>query len=86
MSPADHEMPHFTEPELTTPDDVKLKAFLMLATGPKVHARLRPTILFFHANAGNMGHRLPIAKVLNTQMKYNVLMLSYRGLVRSSDL
>lgn len=75
-------MPVFTEPELTTPDGVKLKTYLVLANGPKVHAKLRPTVLYFHANAGNMGHRLAVTKVLNTQMKYNVLMLSYRGSVR----
>ncbi|KAL7418130.1 alpha/beta-hydrolase [Mrakia frigida] len=73
--PSEHDMV-YTEPELTTSDGVKLKAYLMLATK---YYKTRPTIIYFHANAGNMGHRLPIAKVLNTQMNFNVLMLSYRG-------
>ncbi|CAE6466735.1 unnamed protein product [Rhizoctonia solani] len=27
------------------------------------YARSRPTVLFLHANAGNLGHRIPLAKV-----------------------
>ncbi|KAF8686306.1 Serine aminopeptidase, S33 [Rhizoctonia solani] len=42
-------------------------------------ARSRPTVLFLHANAGNMGHRVPLAKVFYYKMRCNVLMLSYRG-------
>jgi len=33
----------------------------------------------FHGNAGNIGHRLPIAKVLVNDLYCNVLMLEYRG-------
>jgi hypothetical protein len=33
----------------------------------------------FHGNAGNHGHRIPLAKVFYTKMRCNVLMLSYRG-------
>jgi fermentation-respiration switch protein FrsA (DUF1100 family) len=33
----------------------------------------------FHGNAGNIGHRLPIAKILANDMYCNVLMLQYRG-------
>ncbi|CAE6411458.1 unnamed protein product [Rhizoctonia solani] len=43
------------------------------------YARLRPTVLFLHANAGNVGHRVPLAKVFYYKMRCNVLMLSYRG-------
>ncbi|KAN0063983.1 bem46 protein, variant [Thecaphora frezii] len=42
-------------------------------------ATARPTILFLHANAGNMGHRLPLAAVLFKRFGCNVVMLSYRG-------
>ncbi|KAG8744006.1 hypothetical protein FRC10_010985 [Ceratobasidium sp. 414] len=42
-------------------------------------ARTRPTVLFLHANAGNVGHRIPLAKVFYSRMRCNVLMLSYRG-------
>lgn len=33
----------------------------------------------FHGNAGNIGHRVPIAKVLEENAGCNVLMLEYRG-------
>lgn len=33
----------------------------------------------FHGNAGNIGHRVPIAKVLEEQIGCNVFMLEYRG-------
>ena len=33
----------------------------------------------FHGNAGNIGHRVPIAKVLEENIGCNVFMLEYRG-------
>ncbi|CBQ69657.1 conserved hypothetical protein [Sporisorium reilianum SRZ2] len=42
-------------------------------------ASKRPTVLFLHANAGNMGHRLPLAAVFFKRFGCNVIMLSYRG-------
>jgi len=33
----------------------------------------------FHGNAGNIGHRLPVAKMLERHTNCNVLMLEYRG-------
>ncbi|SJX65306.1 uncharacterized protein SRS1_15576 [Sporisorium reilianum f. sp. reilianum] len=42
-------------------------------------ANKRPTVLFLHANAGNMGHRLPLAAVFFKRFGCNVIMLSYRG-------
>ena len=33
----------------------------------------------FHGNAGNIGHRVPIAKVLQENLDCNVLMAEYRG-------
>ena len=37
------------------------------------------TILMFHGNAGNIGHRVPIARILEENLGCNVLMLEYRG-------
>ncbi|RDX49406.1 alpha/beta-hydrolase [Lentinus brumalis] len=42
-------------------------------------AARRPTILMFHGNGGNVGHRIPLAKVFYVRLRCNVLMLSYRG-------
>lgn len=62
-TPAQHHMPHYEDLTLETPDNLKIKAYLILqgATAsnvgkPKLNteATSRPTILFLHANAGNM--------------------------------
>ncbi|KAI0317840.1 alpha/beta-hydrolase [Amylostereum chailletii] len=42
-------------------------------------AASRPTVLMFHGNGGNHGHRIPLAKIFFVKMRCNVLMLSYRG-------
>jgi fermentation-respiration switch protein FrsA (DUF1100 family) len=42
------------------------------------------TVLMFHGNAGNIGYRLPIAKILENELRCNVLMLQYRGYGLSS--
>ncbi|KAH7921997.1 alpha/beta-hydrolase [Leucogyrophana mollusca] len=39
----------------------------------------RPTVIMFHGNGGNHGHRIPLAKIFFYKMRCNVLMLSYRG-------
>lgn len=62
---------------LPTPDGETLSAFLIKPEN-KSHAR-NVTIIMFHGNAGNIGHRLPIAKVLANDLYCNVLMLQYRG-------
>lgn len=43
------------------------------------YSKSRPTVVIFHANAGNMGHRVPLARHFNVDYKCNVFMLSYRG-------
>lgn len=36
-------------------------------------------MLMFHGNAGNIGHRVPIARMFVKRMGCNVFMLEYRG-------
>ncbi|TFK34690.1 Alpha/Beta hydrolase protein [Crucibulum laeve] len=43
----------------------------------------RPTVLMFHGNGGNHGHRIPLAKIFYMKMRCNVLMMSYRGYGKS---
>ncbi|KAI5196957.1 hypothetical protein AUEXF2481DRAFT_39627 [Aureobasidium subglaciale EXF-2481] len=62
---------------LTTPDGEKLSAFL-IKPGNASKAK-NVTLLMFHGNAGNIGHRLPIAEILANDLYCNVLMLQYRG-------
>ncbi|KAJ9122464.1 hypothetical protein QFC22_001890 [Naganishia vaughanmartiniae] len=98
---------------LTTPDNVKIRAYLIYARNRKDvealkaehnrrrsekrkdttpvdtvqplskeqedFAKSRPTVLLYHANAGNMGHRLPLAHAFWNNLGCNVMMLSYRG-------
>lgn len=39
----------------------------------------RPTVVMFHGNGGNLGHRIPLAMAFQLSMRCNVLMVSYRG-------
>jgi fermentation-respiration switch protein FrsA (DUF1100 family) len=61
---------------IPTPDGESLSAFYLRPN--RQHAR-NVTILMFHGNAGNIGYRLPIAKILVNDLRCNVLMLQYRG-------
>ncbi|GAA5892401.1 hypothetical protein JCM8208_005812 [Rhodotorula glutinis] len=69
----------FDDVELLTPDGVKVRAFVIPYARDGVKPSERPTVLLLHANAGNVGHRLPIAKVFWERMRCNVVALSYRG-------
>ncbi|GES92345.1 alpha/beta hydrolase protein [Rhizophagus clarus] len=75
QKPSDFGM-EYTDVTLTTKDGVRIKAYICKL--PR-YARDRPTILLFHANAGNMGHRLPIAREFYVKLRCNVVLLSYRG-------
>lgn len=62
---------------LPTPDGERISAFLIK---PDSLAQTRPiTIVSFHGNAGNVGHRLPIARILSNELLCNTLMVEYRG-------
>ena len=62
---------------LRTPDGQTLHAYLLRA--PTSPLRKNITMLLFHGNAGNIGHRLPIGKVLSQNLGCDVFMLEYRG-------
>jgi len=80
---------------LDTEDHVKIHAFWLIqrvdlpdeasvvpstvGMSDEEFAATRPTIIMFHGNGGNAGHRIPLAKVLYMRIRCNVLMLSYRG-------
>ncbi|KIW03345.1 uncharacterized protein PV09_05554 [Verruconis gallopava] len=73
---------NFDDLMIPTPDGEELHAFLIRPANPQ-HAR-DVTILMFHGNAGNIGYRVPIAKILANEIGCNVLMLQYRGYGRST--
>lgn len=74
--PARFGISDFEELMIPTLDRQSLHAFYIRAAN-KRHSK-NTTILMFHGNAGNIGYRLPIAKVLS-EMGYSILMLEYRG-------
>ena len=39
----------------------------------------RPTLVFMHENAGNLGLRLPFYKMMAHQLEVNILTMAYRG-------
>jgi hypothetical protein len=68
--------------KLHTPDGETLSAFFIRPSNRRLARDV--TILMFHGNAGNIGHRIPIAKVLEENSGCNILMLEYRGYGLSS--
>ncbi|KAL8947674.1 MAG: hypothetical protein Q9222_006070 [Ikaeria aurantiellina] len=62
---------------IPTPDGETLSAFFIRPSNKQRAKKL--TMLMFHGNAGNIGHRVPIAKVLEEHIGCNVFMLEYRG-------
>lgn len=62
---------------LPTPDGETIHAYLLRPPN-RQHAH-DVTFIFFHGNAGNIGHRLPIAKIIAEDLLCNILMVEYRG-------
>ena len=60
-----------------TPDGETLHAYLLRPPTPSLKKNI--TLLTFHGNAGNVGHRLPIGKVLSESLGCHVFMVEYRG-------
>jgi pimeloyl-ACP methyl ester carboxylesterase len=67
----------YEELSLRTPDEVNLHTYLIRPSNTQFARHV--TILMFHGNAGNIGHRLPIAKILAEDLHCNVLFVEYRG-------
>ncbi|KAJ2790583.1 bem46 protein, variant, partial [Coemansia linderi] len=76
--PSQFGMPHFDDIRLETPDKVLIRGYLIKRATDE-ETRRASTVMYFHANAGNMGHRLPVAKLMYDMLGCNVFMLSYRG-------
>lgn len=61
----------------TTSDSVKLNGWLALKPGAQA------ALLWFHGNAGNIGHRAHGVKPLRDKLNVHVFMIDYRGYGRS---
>ncbi|XP_072931137.1 protein ABHD13 [Epargyreus clarus] len=57
-------------------DGVKIHMFLVKQA---THSKKRPTMIFFHGNAGNMGQRLTNVSGFYHKLNLNILMVEYRG-------
>ena len=68
----------FEEAYIVSSDGVRIHAWLVWAPA-NVDSRRAPTIVFCHANAGNMGLRLPLVGALVKSANANVLVWDYRG-------
>ncbi|KAL2165478.1 hypothetical protein VTH06DRAFT_778 [Thermothelomyces fergusii] len=75
--PSQYNFRDYEELIIPTSDGEKLSAFYI--RGPRGGPNSRLTVLMFHGNAGNIGHRLPIARMLIAAAGCNVFMLEYRG-------
>lgn len=75
--PSQYGFKDFEELVIPTDDGEKLSAFYI--RGPRGGKNSNVTVMMFHGNAGNIGHRLPIARVLIRMIGCNVFMLEYRG-------
>lgn len=75
--PSQFGMSDFEDLMIPTPDGEHLSAFYIRAPKRRVEKNL--TILMFHGNAGNIGHRVPVARMFVQRMGCSVFMLEYRG-------
>jgi hypothetical protein len=75
--PSQFGLTNFEDLLIPTPDGESLSCFLIKPSNRNFARNV--TILMFHGNAGNIGHRVPIAKILTEELGCNVLMLQYRG-------
>jgi hypothetical protein len=67
----------FEDLMIPTPDHETLSAFYIRA--PNTPRKKPITVLMFHGNAGNIGHRIPIARMFVENIGVSVFMLEYRG-------
>lgn len=80
--PSQYGISDFEDLRIPTPDGETLSAFFIRPSNKGLAKRV--TILMFHGNAGNIGHRVPIAKILEENSGCNIFMLEYRGYGLSS--
>ncbi|OQD69945.1 hypothetical protein PENDEC_c028G06586 [Penicillium decumbens] len=76
-SPRQFGITDFEDLQIPTPDGESLHAFFLRQ--PTARSRRNITVLMFHGNAGNIGHRVPIAKAIQDTLQCNVMLLEYRG-------
>eukprot|EP00483_Globobulimina_turgida_P004783 UN04792 len=69
---------------ITTKDNIKLHAWWI--PYKTYDNKAAPTLIFYHANAGNMGFRLPNLLAIYNKLNVNIFILSYRGYGESEGI
>ncbi|KAG7802052.1 hypothetical protein KL944_002429 [Ogataea haglerorum] len=68
---------------LRTKDGETLRGYLLLHDKNSIDYTNK-TVMILSPNAGNIGHFLPVVKYIYEQLRYNVLIYSYRGYGKST--
>ncbi len=68
----------FQDHFFTTADGVRLNGWFI------PHRDARATLVWFHGNAGNIGHRVENIKLLHDKVKIHIFIFDYRGYGRST--
>lgn len=76
-TPEQFKITNYESLQLPTPDGETIHGYFVRPSNRSTARNI--TVLMFHGNAGNIGHRLPIARVLAEHIHLNVVMLEYRG-------
>ncbi|XP_045784436.1 protein ABHD13 [Maniola jurtina] len=75
LQPSNYKLP-YESIKLKTKDGLKIHMFLILQA---TDSHRKPTMIFFHGNAGNMGQRLANVSGFYHKLNINVLLVEYRG-------
>ncbi|XP_068618494.1 protein ABHD13 [Battus philenor] len=75
LQPSNYKLP-YESIKIKTKDGLKIHMFLIKQATNCNH---KPTMIFFHGNAGNMGQRLSNVSGFYHQLNINILMVEYRG-------
>jgi hypothetical protein len=70
----------FDDVYFTATDGVRLNGWLVLRPGARI------TLLWFHGNGGNIGHRVEHLKLLYDKVGANLFIIDYRGYGRSGGM
>eukprot|EP01084_Bolivina_argentea_P291155 500374_1 len=71
---------------ITTKDNIKLHAWWIPFNNNNNTNKPSPTLIFYHANAGNMGFRLPNLVAIHNRLNVNIFIISYRGYGESEGI
>ena len=72
----------FEHVSLTAKDNNTISAYFIKQSSEYISSV--PTLVYFHGNAGNIGHRLNNAQALYKHCGFNVLLVEYRGYGKSN--